>query len=477
MTLDDGLAQVKSYLMCWHSRLASYFVIQTVAVRQAGNGERYGRECRGAEECRAPVSPSGLSGLVSPFGIVGRVQGGPTLRGLPMVTQYVALVGAVAPASREIAGVGSAVGDPRAARTVALAEAAERYVGLEPGAVSDYRWARAADLDDAIVDPTRIPLCTDAEYAAPGCPLTRFDADAKIRWCRGIDLYSGEDLWVPAVMAVYGLRDRVPAERFWHSISTGYAVHTDPFAALCAAICEVIERDIIEVLWSQRLPLPLIAAGELNARSRRLLEWAEDHFLTFSVFDATSDMAVPTAYCLQIAEHDPLARQLVSCATGITLGAAAEKAVLDGISLRNSFGRHTCPVKTDFRDFTDIDDGTRFMALAERASAFDFLTAGCRERVPAARPGLPQVSSDRLGALIGKLADRGFQAVAVDRTTKELAAAGLTAVCAFIPDLQPMTLHPLARFHAHPRLYEAPVRMGYRALPETELNPWPQPFA
>jgi ribosomal protein S12 methylthiotransferase accessory factor len=67
--------------------------------------------------------------------------------------------------------------------------------------------------------------------------------------------------------------------------------------------------------------------------------------------------------------------------------------------------------------------------------------------------------------------------VVVDRTTDELRRAGLTAVAAIIPDLQPMTLHPLARYLGHPRLYSAPLAMGYRSLREEEINPWPQPFA
>jgi ribosomal protein S12 methylthiotransferase accessory factor len=67
-------------------------------------------------------------------------------------------------------------------------------------------------------------------------------------------------------------------------------------------------------------------------------------------------------------------------------------------------------------------------------------------------------------------------AIAVDRTPRELADVGLTAVNVVIPDLQPMSLRPLAQYRAHPRLYEAPVLMGYSSRSEEELNPWPQPF-
>lgn len=67
--------------------------------------------------------------------------------------------------------------------------------------------------------------------------------------------------------------------------------------------------------------------------------------------------------------------------------------------------------------------------------------------------------------------------LAVDRSHAELRSVGLTAVNVVIPDLQPMSLLPLAQFRAHPRLYRAPAAMGFPVHSEEELNPWPQPFA
>lgn len=398
-----------------------------------------------------------------------------------MVTRSRATIGAVgSEEDRETVGLGSALADQATASTVALAEAAERYAGMAPGLDVDCRRARVSDLvDEAVMDLRRLPRCSATEYATPGCRVKPFDDDAIIRWSLGLDLVSGEPTWVPSVMAVYGLRQRTLGERFWVSISTGYAVHTDPQVALCSAICEVFERDIIEILWQQKLPLPPVAAHEITDNCRMLLRWAEDHFISVLLFDATTDMGVPTAYCLMIAENDPQARQLVSCATGIWLGAAAEKCVLDAAAFRDNFGGMPDPgkMKMDQRTFTTIADGARYMGLAEHASAFEFLVDGYEDRVPQERPALPRNPEDRLCALIDIVRHHGLQSIAVDRTTSELAAAGLTAVCVIIPDLQPMTLQPLARFRAHPRLYSAPGLMGYRALPETELNPWPQPFA
>lgn len=438
---------------------------------------------------RSAARPPGLARLVSPFGVISRVQAGSPPRGLAGLALSYALAGRPGGGSHPgIAGYGMAR-DGGTARTIALAEAAERYAGqdwrvrdaADPGQVagrSPDGWprARAADLPGPVLDLARLPRCTDAEYAAPGCPVVPFDADAEIRWARGIDLASGKPTWLPAIMACYGLADPTPADRFWHSISTGYAVHTDPRIALCSAICEVIERDIIEVLWRQRLALPPVADRHLTGECRRILGWFDDHFMSALLFDATSDLGVPTAYCLSIAEHDLVRRQTVSCATGATLAAAAEKVARDAAMQRAPAPRDE-PVKDDFRDFTSLEDGMRYMARPERAPAFDFLVADREDRPSPDRRGLAADPGQRLRELVDALDAAGMQAVAVDRTSPELADAGLTAFCVVIPDLQPMTTRPLVSYLAHPRLYSAPARMGYPVLPEEGLNPWPQPFA
>jgi len=329
--------------------------------------------------------PSALSSLVSPFGVIHQALTIPPPRGLAMLTRARATIGTTGQEDdRETVGLGSSIDDPVTASTVALAEAAERYAGQAPGLDVDCRLARAADLDGAVVDLNQLPRCSVGEYAVPGCRVRPFDADAIIHWSRGIELASGVPMWVPSIMAVYGLRNRTPAERFWVGISTGYAVHTDPLLALCSAICEVAERDIVEILWQQRLPLPPVADRELSASCRKMLGWAEDHFIRVVLLDATTDMGVPTAYCLLIAEHDANARHMVSCATGVTLGAAAEKCVRDGVSFSDHFGGMPDPgtMKMDPRDFASIADGQRYMGLAEHGSAFDFLVDGYEDRVP-----------------------------------------------------------------------------------------------
>jgi ribosomal protein S12 methylthiotransferase accessory factor len=427
---------------------------------------------------RAGPAPSTLDPLVSPVGVVGGLRRAAAPRGLPRLHVWVGSAGSGRPGHRghHRPELGSArvLDDPDLARLVAIAETAERYAGRNLSCLP--RVAAEADLPGRVLDMARVPRCSATELARPGCPLEPYDPTRPIRWVAGVDLHTGEPTWVPAVMASYGVRAG-DGERFWYQISTGTAVHTDPVKALTGALMEVIERDLIAVLWQQRLPLPPLAPQHVTDEVALLLDWAGRRFLATDLFDGTTDLGVPTVYALQTADFDARARRVVGCGTGSTLGEAAGKALLEMATLREAFhADEKVPDRPE--DFSWVMHGAMFMAQPEHAGAFDFLLDGRADR-PArpAAPTLPEDPAELLRHLLDLLAARDMAAVVVDHTSRDLAHAGLTALTVLVPDLQPMSLHPLAQFRAHPRLYDAPRRMGYVTHAEEELNPWPQPFA
>jgi ribosomal protein S12 methylthiotransferase accessory factor len=420
---------------------------------------------------------STLDRLLSPVGVISGLRRAIAPRGLDRLSVWLGSAGSGFPGHGDVrSDVGSSrlLDDPDLARIVALAETAERYAGRNLA----HRpvLATAAQLDGPTLDMDRVARCSPSEYADPHCLLRPYDAAEAIRWVPGTDLHTGAPVHVPAVMVSNAPAAR-PAERFWAQISTGTAVHTDPVRAVVGALLEIVERDLIAVLWLQRLPLPPLASRHVTDRVRYLVEWARRRFLDTYLFDATSDLGVPTVYVLQTADFDDRAHRVIGCGTGRTLGEAAEKALLELATIRAAFHNDE-PVPDRPQDFTSVMHGARYLGRRDRAAAFDFLLDGL-DRRPAREhdPRLPDEPGALLRCLLDLLRARDMSAVVVEHPLRELAYAELTAVTVVVPDLMPMSLVPFARYLAHPRLYDAPRLMGHPVHPEAEVNPWPQPFA
>ena len=343
-----------------------------------------------------------LEPLVSPFGPV--VTARPTVtnprRGLADLTYIGVSVGSGAPGApirgtgmnSVTTGGGKAVGSPARARLIAIAEGAERYAAGnflgEPRIL-----ASPADMTGRFIGPDRIPRCSERELSVPGSIIRALDPNAAIRWSLGTDLATGDPIWVPSVMAAYGVHDLLPSERFWYGISTGFAVHFDPIEALVGGIFEVIERDANAILWLQRLRLPLIAEQDLSPATEYLLDWSTRHFVDTYLFDATTDLGVPTVYCLQIADYDSRARHVVGAAAARDIRSAAEKALMEAVGATGVFYMDQ-EVKEDFASFSGVLDGARYIGQAAPGGGFQFPG---RRSIPARRPRSERTARESCG--------------------------------------------------------------------------------
>ena len=433
---------------------------------------------------RGPVAQaSALVDLAGPFGAVGPPRKVDTRGWMPdecaiftvPVGNPSAVTGPFRSSVRLLHGTGRAYGEPDRARLLAVAEALERYSGF---LIDDKRLtvATADELGPAALDLERVPRCSRRELTRPGCPVTDIDKTQPIRWIEADDLHTGEQVLVPAVMTFLEFPERGP-ENFLIPMSTGCAVHESFEAAAVAAICEVIERDAIALTWLQRLPLPRLDPGCLSAVAQSLIGWCAARGITSHLFNATTDLGIPAVYCLQTTERAPRAAQLVGAACGFDVVSLAEHALLETMGLRPGIqGRRRLPRR--YTDYQTISDGAAVMAARGKRAAFGFLLDAPDSR-PVSRLAAPDAYSDhdRLGLLLRRLAGCGMTALAVDLTPRELRAAGYTAIRVIIPELQPMAARPLVAYRRHRRLFTAPGRMGFPALPERQLNPYPQPMA
>jgi ribosomal protein S12 methylthiotransferase accessory factor len=424
-----------------------------------------------------------LVGLAGRFGAVGPVRQLKTDAWMPpKCSIYTAVVGntTLSGPERRLAdghfGAGRAYGDPARARLLAVSEALERYASntIDEDTLTT---ASATDLGDDALDLDRVPRCSARERRRPGCPVGKADKKERIRWLKGVDLHSGADAFVPAVMASLGL-GRLPTERFWMPISTGAAAHVTAEAAVVNGICEVIERDALALTWLQRLSLPRLADECVPEQAREIIDWCDRHGVDTHLFDATTDLGIPTIYCLQTTREPSVERaaQIVGAATDFDVPAAVVRAVLEATGMR--INEYFTELPRSYQAYQTVSDGAAVMGRRNRRPAFGFLLDDLAERA-VSRPVTLDVAAQgqRLAFLLRRLAELRMPAFAVDISARELDEVGHVAVHVVIPDLQPMSLRPLAQYRAHPRIYEAPARMGHPVLPESRLNPYPQPLA
>lgn len=429
-----------------------------------------------------------LRDLVSPVGgLIGRViqlrpePGDPpfpvavaTLGDLTQVLPEVARATGGATTRNLLDGAGGDV-DPERAATVAVAEALERYSSCvyDP---DQFIVATADELGGEALDLDTVPRCSPAELAHPKCPVIAPDRSAPIRWVRGVSLGDGRLRWVPAVMTYLHIPARHPGERFTLPISTGCAAHRTPVEAVRNAICEVVERDAICLTWLQRLPVPMIEIDRVDRELSGFLALTAERNSRIHLFDATTDVGIPTIYSLEITPDHPSCTTVVMCATDLDPRRAVAKVLREGAAARIGLAVDR-PERTP-DDFFSAFDGARYMGRPEHAGAFRFLLDTLTRRrlsdLPVLTTGDP---TEDLRLLLDRLDRLGLEAIAVDLTTDEARRVGMHVVRVVIPGLQPLSFSHRARYLAHPRLFRAPAALGHPVATEADLNPWPQPFA
>lgn len=430
-----------------------------------------------------------LRSLVSPVGgLVSATYRLPNPPGDPQFPVCVAPIGDISQALPHTAssvsdvrnasgmdGAGNAL-DTERASWLCIAEALERYSSCawHP---EQFIWATARELGADAIDLTRIPRVSATEARDPHCIITEPDLDAPMRWVRGLSLTSGRRVWIPASLVFLHLPFESYGDRVAAPISTGCAAHTDVYAALASGVSEVIERDSIALTWLQRLELPRIELDEVPDDLAPFVARARSRNVETHLFDATTDVGVPTVYSVEVTPHHDTVRTVVMCATDPDPVRAVGKVLREAASGRIAL-RHRTPEKADPDTFSTVHDGALYMGAPERAEHFRFLLDSSRtvQLSSYARPRFADARSE-LRWLVERLSARGMDAYAVDITCDEAERIGMWVVKAVIPDLMPLSFIRRAQYRGHPRLYQAPVAMGLPAGTEEELNPWPQPFA
>jgi ribosomal protein S12 methylthiotransferase accessory factor len=389
--------------------------------------------------------------------------------------------GLLGPSLEHLAGIGGAGLTRSEAAAAAVGEALERYsatyVPHERIVV-----ASARELGDEAVAPKRFALFSASQHAESGFPFRPFTERTRVPWIAGYSLPDRRHAWVPAELVFLG--DSVPAgeERIGHATSSGMACAEQPDDACVRGLCEVLERDAFMVVWANRLSLPRLdwtAHEPITALDRRLFAPLG---LEYAAIDLSLFHRLPSVLAIVRAPAGFPGALGVGAGTAPTIERAWWKA------LSEAFAARAASAKLALLDerapgadhpVASFEDHILQYADHGRAAATAFLDAS-RERVPVG--SVPSLDGSSPAGHVAALCDRveaaGSSACAVDVTSPDVSALGLTVVKVLAPELSALDVLHRARFLGGRRLYSAACDAGLRAHPlaEDDVNPDPHPF-
>lgn len=378
-------------------------------------------------------------------------------------------------------GFGAAFDDPERARLAALGEAVERYCGN--AVPHNLEIASHRELGKAALDPTRLALYSERQYATPGFPFVPFTRDLPVAWVPGQDLHTDTPALLPASLVYLNYfrgphADEPPTHALPYS---GIATGPDRATAETSALEELFERDTTALWWASGATADVIT-------DERLLRIPDEFGIPViaAFVEREGLLSFGTAARADPAEAARKALVEAYAMFALTTEVATKDSPLWTAVARGEFAGHTFrpyredrryrdQFRADLRDIVDLPTLAQlYLDPRMQGEPLD------RLRAPGPRINLddvPAVPGDARTTYLDRLAEAGLGAYSADITTPDVRAAGLTVVRVVVPGLYGNA--PAAfPYLGGERLYRTPAKLGWvsRELTEDDLYPYPVPL-
>jgi ribosomal protein S12 methylthiotransferase accessory factor len=365
--------------------------------------------------------------------------------------------------------IGSGKGmSPTEAMLSAVGEAIERYSAARYRPSDLHRSSLKALQEDAL-DPRKLCLYEDTQYADPNFPFAPFDPDLPIDWVKGWWLDNWKAVWLPALPTYFNYHAD-HQEHFCQVTSNGLAAGADLKDAALRALFELVERDAFMLTWlCQRPGRRLLLDETLDVSAREAVRQLQECGVRVELYLLEAGISIPTVACLGLGDGKQWPGVTVALAAHASPHTAARKAILEqghvGPYIRRLMMKGEPPVPSKPEDVRSLVEHALFYVPVERVRALDFMAALGQA---VSLGDLPEPKMVSLEACVEQVSAAGLRVAVADVTSPDVATGPFRVARALGTHMQPIDFGFKLRRLANPRL---------KAMLTVPLNPYPHPLA
>jgi len=371
----------------------------------------------------------------------------------------------------------------------AILEGLERYCGIEPQGKAKKVRDSYHHLKNIALNPARVGLHDQEQYAKFHFPFKPFHPDAPMNWVWGYSFLQERPILVPELLAYYSLGF---GEGFVYETSNGCALGGSMEEAIFHGIMEVVERDSFLLTWYAQLPIPPLDLRSANDKELELMvdRIREVQGYDVYIYNSTMEHEIPSVWA--VAKNRRSKGVNLICAAGANPDpvSAVKSSIyeLAGMMVRHDkvLEENRPKYEEMLRDpfaVRNMEDHGLLYGLPEAEERLNFLLQDDRPLRTFAEEFKPPPKNndlrDDLQAILHKFRQLDLEVIVVDQTTPITKRNGLFCVKVLIPGMLPMTFgHHLTRVRGLERVLKVPMKLGFtkRPLSYGQLNPYPHPF-
>lgn len=300
----------------------------------------------------------------------------------------------------------------------------------------------------------------------------------KLKWIRGIDLVSGEGIYIPAQLVFLNYKYQGEFRLMAETNSTGCAGGTVEEDTQLRGIYEVVERDAYMSVFLAQITPPRVSLKSIkDTKVQRIIELCQRYKLDLETWDLTHDLGIHTFMSFLIdktglgpfftsglkANLDPLKALLGSIEEAFNTRPGMRR----GLYKKQSLG---FTKKSRLERIESIEERSEYWMSVQRINKLNFLFEG--SKVVWKYKTYKRSSTEQLKTIMRIFEEKKFHVYFVDISPKVI-FENLLVYKIFIPQLQPFYLRESSKRVNDQRLHSVLNFFGERNL---KINPLPHFF-